>query len=107
VPARPRPSTATGRYAVVRQHILRSLRSEQKQADTSGPGKPATHLLSWRAPYNQKIERAIEYIDSDEFVEATPKSPRLRKRILDATARERMSANIILNAARGAVSVPN
>ena len=57
--------------------------------------------------YNQKIESAIEYIDSDEFVEATPKSLRLRKRILDATARKRMSANIILNAARGAVSVPN
>jgi predicted membrane GTPase involved in stress response len=46
-----------------------------------------------------KIARAIEYIDSDEFVEATPKSRRLRKRIMDATARKRMSANIILNAA--------
>jgi GTP-binding protein len=41
------------------------------------------------------LRRAIEYSDSDEFVEATPKSPRLRKRILDATVRERMTANII------------
>jgi GTP-binding protein len=32
------------------------------------------------------FERAIEYIDSDEFVEVTPKRLRLRKRILDATA---------------------
>ena len=32
------------------------------------------------------LERAIEYIDIDEYVEATPKSLRLRKRILDATA---------------------
>jgi hypothetical protein len=64
-------------------------------------------LLLWWTLHNQKIERAIEYIDFDEFVEATPKSLRLRKRILDATARKRMSANIILNAARGAVSVPN
>jgi len=30
------------------------------------------------------LERAIEYIDIDEYVEATPKSLRLRKRILDA-----------------------
>jgi GTP-binding protein len=34
-------------------------------------------------------ERAIEYIDVDEYVEATTKSLRLRKRILDATARKR------------------
>jgi hypothetical protein len=38
---------------------------------------------------------------------AGPKSLRLRKRILDATARKRMSANIILNPALGAISVPN
>ena len=30
-----------------------------------------------------------EYIGADEYVEATPKSLRLRKRILDATARKR------------------
>jgi len=35
---------------------------------------------------------AIEYIDIDEYVEATPKSLRLRKRILDATARKRAAA---------------
>jgi hypothetical protein len=34
------------------------------------------------------------------------KSLRLRKRILDATARKRMNANIILNPALGAISVP-
>jgi GTP-binding protein len=39
------------------------------------------------------LERAIEYIDSDEYVEATPKSLRLRKRILDATARKRAASN--------------
>ena len=35
------------------------------------------------------LERAIEYIDSDEYVEATPKSLRMRKRILNATQRKR------------------
>ena len=38
------------------------------------------------------LERAIEYIDMDEYVEVTPKSLRLRKRILDATARKRAAA---------------
>jgi GTP-binding protein len=35
------------------------------------------------------VERALEYIDVDEYLEATPKSLRLRKQILDATARKR------------------
>jgi GTP-binding protein len=35
------------------------------------------------------LESAIEYIDVDEYVEVTPKSLRLRKQILDATARKR------------------
>jgi GTP-binding protein len=38
------------------------------------------------------LERAIEYIDVDEYVEVTPKSLRLRKRILHATARKRAAA---------------
>jgi len=44
------------------------------------------------APLRMSLERAIEYIGIDEYVEATPKSMRLRKQILDATARKR-SAN--------------
>ncbi len=35
------------------------------------------------------LERAIEYIASDEFVEVTPKSLRLRKRILSQTERRK------------------
>ncbi len=45
--------------------------------------------IQLEAPLKMSLERAIEYIDADEFVEATPKSLRLRKRILDATARKR------------------
>ncbi|MEZ5278360.1 MAG: translational GTPase TypA [Opitutaceae bacterium] len=40
-------------------------------------------------PKRFSLERAIEYIQSDEFVEATPKSIRLRKRILNANLRKR------------------
>ena len=45
--------------------------------------------IQLEAPLKMSLERAIEYIDADEYVEATPKSLRLRKRILDATARKR------------------
>ena len=48
--------------------------------------------IQLETPLRMTLERAIEYIDIDEFVEATPKSLRLRKRILDATARKRAAA---------------
>ena len=41
-------------------------------------------------PSKLSLERAIEYIASDEFVEVTPKSLRLRKRILHATERRKL-----------------
>jgi GTP-binding protein len=48
--------------------------------------------IQLEAPLRMSLERAIEYIGADEFVEATPKSLRLRKRILNATARKRATA---------------
>jgi GTP-binding protein len=45
--------------------------------------------IQLEAPLKMSLERAIEYIDSDEYVEATPKSLRMRKRILSATQRKR------------------
>ncbi len=45
--------------------------------------------IQLEAPLRLSLERAIEYIDIDEYVEATPKSLRLRKRILGASARKR------------------
>jgi GTP-binding protein len=52
---------------------------------SQGEGKgialaPATKL---------SLERSLEYIAPDEYVEVTPKSLRLRKKILDANARKR------------------
>ncbi|MCX6861387.1 MAG: translational GTPase TypA, partial [Verrucomicrobia bacterium] len=40
-------------------------------------------------PLKQSLERALEYIDVDEYVEATPKNLRLRKKILDENQRKR------------------
>jgi len=35
------------------------------------------------------LEKALAYIDDDEFVEVTPKSIRLRKKLLDPNERKR------------------
>ncbi len=40
-------------------------------------------------PLKMSLERSLEYIAQDEYVEATPKNLRLRKRILNATQRKR------------------
>ncbi len=45
--------------------------------------------IQLEAPLKMTLERAIEYISADEYVEVTPKSLRLRKRVLDANARKR------------------
>ncbi len=50
--------------------------------------------IQLETPLRMSLERAIEYIEVDEYVEATPKSLRLRKRILDATTRKRAAAAV-------------
>lgn len=52
-------------------------------------GKDKTSKLS--PPKKFSLERAIEYIEQDELVEATPNHLRLRKRILDPNERKRMA----------------
>jgi GTP-binding protein len=44
-------------------------------------------------PLRLSLERALEYIAPDEFVEATPRNLRLRKKILESTARKRAASN--------------
>jgi GTP-binding protein len=44
-------------------------------------------------PIKMSLERALEYIGPDEFVEATPTSLRLRKKILDENKRRRSEKN--------------
>ncbi len=45
--------------------------------------------ISLAPPLVMSLERSLEYIAPDEYVEVTPKSLRLRKKILDANARKR------------------
>ena len=44
-------------------------------------------------PIQMSLEKAIEFIQDDELVEITPKSIRLRKKILNNKERERMARN--------------
>ncbi len=52
---------------------------------SQGDGKGA----SLASPRIMSLERALEYVASDELVEVTPSSLRIRKKILDANARQR------------------
>ena len=40
-------------------------------------------------PIRMTLEKALAYIEDDELVEVTPKSIRLRKKLLDETDRKR------------------
>jgi GTP-binding protein len=62
----------------VKEKRLTNMRSQ-------GDGKG----IALAPPMKLSLERALEYIDVDEFVEATPKSLRLRKKELDENKRKR------------------
>ena len=59
---------------------------------SSGDGKG----IQLAAPFKMSLERCLEYIGSDEYVEATPKSLRLRKKILDETQRKRAAQSRVV-----------
>ena len=47
--------------------------------------------LKLTPPRILSLEQALEFIDTDELLEVTPKSLRIRKKILDPTLRKRAS----------------
>ena len=49
--------------------------------------------IQLESPLKMSLERALEYIGSDEYVEATPRHLRLRKKILDEVQRKRAAQN--------------
>jgi GTP-binding protein len=59
---------------------------------SSGDGKG----IQLEPPMRMSLERALEYIGPDEYVEATPSSLRLRKKILDENARKRAGQNRVV-----------
>jgi GTP-binding protein len=69
----------------VKEKKLTNMRSQ-------GDGKG----IQLNTPLKLSLERALEYIDVDEFVEATPKHLRLRKKILDENQRKRAEKSRVL-----------
>lgn len=49
--------------------------------------------LKLTTPKTLSLEEALEFIDTDELLEVTPKSLRIRKKILDPTMRKRAAFN--------------
>jgi GTP-binding protein len=43
------------------------------------------------SPLDMNLERAIAWISDDELIEVTPKSIRIRKRLLDPNQRKKIS----------------
>lgn len=60
-------------------------KKELSNVRSQGEGK----VTPLEPPIRMSLERSIEYIADDEYIEATPKGLRLRKKILNATLRKR------------------
>jgi GTP-binding protein len=69
----------------VKEKKLTNMRSQ-------GDGKG----IQLNAPFKLSLERALEYIDVDEYVEATPHHLRLRKKVLDENQRKKAEKERIL-----------
>src|SRR5271169_991832 len=69
----------------VKEKRLTNMRSQ-------GDGKG----ISLSPPMKLSLERALEYIDVDEYVEATPKNLRLRKKVLNENARKRSEKSRVI-----------
>jgi len=63
----------------------------KKKHMTNMRSASADESLRLEPPRKLTLEQAMEYIEDDELVEVTPHSIRMRKKILDATARYRVS----------------
>lgn len=69
------------------QDIIVNIGKEKRLSNVRASGSDeAIRLIP---PLNMTLDMALEYIQEDELVEVTPKSIRLRKKILDEVARKR------------------
>lgn len=62
---------------------------------TNTRSSSADEALKLTPPKVLSLEQALEFIDTDELLEVTPKSLRIRKKILDPTMRKRAKINKI------------
>ena len=64
-----------------------NITKEKKQ--TNMRASTADEAIRLVPPHLMGLEQAIEFINDDELVEVTPKTIRLRKKVLDANRRPR------------------
>ena len=69
-------------------NVVREKKLTNMRASTADK---AIRLVPFR---NLNLEQAIEFIADDEFVEVTPKSLRLRKKVLQANKRGKKSSMV-------------
>ena len=65
----------------------------KKKHLTNTRSSSADEALTLVPPKILSLEQALEFIDTDELLEITPESIRIRKRILDPTLRKRANFN--------------
>ena len=65
----------------------------KKKQLTNTRSSSADEALHLTPPKILSLEQALEFIDTDELLEITPKNLRIRKKILDGTARYRAKRN--------------
>ena len=65
----------------------------KKKQLTNTRSSSADEALRLTPPKVLSLEQALEFIDTDELLEITPKNLRIRKKILDGTARYRAKRN--------------
>ena len=63
----------------------------KKKQLTNTRSSSADEALRLTPPKVLSLEQALEFIDTDELLEVTPSSLRIRKKILDPTMRKRAS----------------
>ncbi len=85
-----RPGTEVYEGMIVGEHnrdndLLINCCREKKLTNIRAAGKDENVILP--PPRNLSLERSIEFIDEDELVEVTPKTIRIRKKILGASLR--------------------
>jgi len=73
----------TGRPEDIAVNVCRTKKLSNMRSQGDGKG------IQLEPPLKMSLERCIEYIGPDEFVEATPKNLRLRKRLLRELDRRR------------------
>ena len=80
------PGMIIGRHSRPGDLLVNPLKSKQL---TNIRASGSDEAISLTTPTNQSLEEAIAFINPDELVEVTPKSIRLRKRLLNAHDRKR------------------